>query len=269
MNDTPQPETDAPVSERYRASAPENTPPAPPAPLTSYIIPAHNEAGFITDTLEHLRAAAEALGRPYEIIVVNDDSTDATAELAGRGGARVVSVSLRQISAVRNAGARAAEGDRFVFIDADTRVNTGLLRAAAHALDAHALGGGARVTFTGDFQLNAAIALWFWNTLGRTLRWAAGCFVFVRRDAFEAVGGFDERFFAAEEIVLSDALKRLGPWTVLSDVVETSPRKVTTEMINKQWAILFRTIFSGGKALHRREGLDVWYEPGAQARDRG
>src|SRR5258706_13556414 len=84
----------------------------------SFIVPAHNEAFEIGKSLSSIFVSARAVGIPFEVIVVNDASTDRTADLARATGARVVEVNLRKISAVRNAGARDAKGDDFVFIDA-------------------------------------------------------------------------------------------------------------------------------------------------------
>src|SRR6185436_3965835 len=56
-------------------------------------------------------------------------------------------------------------------------------------------------------------------------QWAPGCFIFAERTAFERAGGFDERYFASEEIHLSRALKRLGPFVLLREPVVTSARK--------------------------------------------
>ena len=72
--------------------------------MISFIVPAHNEERYLGRTLHSIRAAAAALERPYEIIVVDDASTDGTAAVAESHGARLVQVHLRQISAVRNAG---------------------------------------------------------------------------------------------------------------------------------------------------------------------
>ncbi|MDQ6655620.1 MAG: glycosyltransferase, partial [Verrucomicrobiota bacterium] len=88
--------------------------------MLSFIVPAYNEARELPSALAALRAAAEGAGAPYEVIVVDDDSNDATAEIARRAGARVAHVHLRQIAAVRNAGARLAQGDTLFFVDADT-----------------------------------------------------------------------------------------------------------------------------------------------------
>ena len=68
------------------------------------------------------------------MIVVDDGSTDRTADIGREHGAQVVSVAHRQIAATRNAGARAARGDVFIFVDADTLVHEALVRLALQAL---------------------------------------------------------------------------------------------------------------------------------------
>src|SRR5688572_27455214 len=93
----------------------------PPAPAWSFIVPAHDEAPLIQATLQSIRDAADACGFPYECIVVDDDSTDNTAQVARACGACVVPVAFRHIAATRNAGAAAALGARLCFVDADTR----------------------------------------------------------------------------------------------------------------------------------------------------
>src|SRR5207302_2484064 len=101
--------------------------------MISFIIPAHNEEQLLGHTLTALTAAARALGQPFEIVVVDDASTDRTAVIARDQGARVVPVEHRQIAATRNAGARAANGEMFVFIDADTVVTERAVAAAVEA----------------------------------------------------------------------------------------------------------------------------------------
>ena len=78
--------------------------------MISLIIPAYNEEALLAGTVRALRASGDAAGVPYEIIVVDDGSTDRTAEIARTEGARVVAVTLRNIGATRNAGARVATG---------------------------------------------------------------------------------------------------------------------------------------------------------------
>ena len=89
--------------------------------MLSFVIPAHDEPPRLPSTLQALHEAARACGVDYEIVVVDDASSDGTADVAVAQGARVVRVEHRHIAATRNAGARAAVGDVLVFVDADTR----------------------------------------------------------------------------------------------------------------------------------------------------
>ena len=227
--------------------------------MLSFIIPAHNEQDYLPDTLTALQTAADALGEPYEIIVVNDDSTDRTTAVAASFGARVVLVSLRQIAAARNAGAREAIGDHLFFLDADTQLPAQTLAAAWRSLQHETVAGGALVGMDRDLPLDARLGITFWNVMSRINRWAAGCFVFVRRDVFEAVGGFSTEYFAAEEIALSVALHRQGPFTVLSQKVRTSARKLESHSAAEHFALMFKTIFTLGRTLRSRDDLHIWY----------
>lgn len=227
--------------------------------MISFIVPAHNEAELLPAALQSIRSAASQAGEPFEILVVDDASTDGTADIARSAGAEVLSVNLRQIAAVRNAGARRAAGEVLVFVDADTVLPDETLRAALAALESGAVGGGARLAFTGPTARWARWILPLLNQIGPRLRWAPGCFIFVRREAFDAVGGFDERYFAAEEIVLSRALKRHGGFVIVEAPVRTSGRKGTNAMLLKAFWLLLRMLFGGGKVLQRREGLEIWY----------
>lgn len=226
----------------------------------SVIIPAHNEERLLPATLEAIVAAIRELAIPAEIIVVDDASTDATAELARAAGARVESVELRQISRVRNAGAAAASGQILIFVDADTLVNAGTIRAALAAIEAGAVGGGAIVRMDGNMGIWSRSFLWFWNTLARVRGIAAGCFVYVRRTDFEAVGGFSPELFASEEVELSAALRKRGRFVIVREPVLTSGRKLRTHSRMEFLVPLTRFVVRGRRALTKREGLELWYE---------
>lgn len=226
-------------------------------PRLSIIVPAHNEEALLAATLDAIYAAAQAAGRPYEVIVVDDGSTDRTAEIARSRGARVLSVKLHQIAAARNAGARAAQGELFLFVDADTIVSPRILRGALDALEHGAVGGGAGAEFepSAPRWARRAIALAAW--IMRTANWAPGCFFFARRDAFERVGGFDERYFASEEIHLSRAMKRVGRFVLLRDKVLTSARKAEHYSMSHSMWLMLRMLWPG--SLRSRDGLEFWY----------
>lgn len=230
----------------------------------SFVIPAHNEAAELPATLTQLHRTLHALDiAPMrgQIIVVNDASTDATAAIARQHGAAVVHVDKRQIAAVRNAGARQASGEVLIFLDADTRLPA---RTLSHALNQlkqrDIVGGGARVTFDAPVAWFARLGLLTWNTYSQLTREAAGCFIFTRRDAFEAVGGFDENYFASEELILSRALKTQGRFVVLHDPVVTSARKAIGYNSWQQFRLVLRLIAGYPHAVKQREGLEFWYD---------
>ncbi len=66
-------------------------------------------------------------GLTHEIIVVDNNSTDLTAELAKQAGAKVVFESINQIGRARDTGATAATGDWLLFVDADSLLNPGMI----------------------------------------------------------------------------------------------------------------------------------------------
>src|SRR5213595_1229739 len=113
--------------------------------MISFIVPAYNEEHELSDTLAAIREAASGAARPYEIIVVDDGSTDATPQIASGAGAKVIPINRRQIAASRNAGGCAAQGEYLFFIDADTRIKQAHVTGAHAALEAGYAGGSARV----------------------------------------------------------------------------------------------------------------------------
>jgi glycosyltransferase involved in cell wall biosynthesis len=206
-----------------------------------------------------IHAAAREVGLSYELIVADDGSTDATVATAEAHGARVVRVKFRQIARTRNAGAQAAAGSTLIFVDADTVVHAGTVRATIEAIEQGAVGGGSAVVFDGRVALWVRMLLAVLNYTFRVGRLAAGCYVFCSRDAFDAVGGFDERLYAAEELAFSRALGRTGRFVVLRESVTTSARKLRT---HSGWEILrlFGALARRGTSLIKsRERLAMWY----------
>jgi glycosyltransferase involved in cell wall biosynthesis len=233
-------------------------------PDYALIVPAWNEEAVIAQTVGQLRTVAEELGRPYELVVVDDASSDRTAELAEAAGARVVRVEKRQIAAVRNAGAAATTAPWLVFVDADTWLPETVLRNALLELDAGAVGGGSRVSFDGRGPPLAEGVFEVFKVLWYSQELAAGCFLFARRDTFEAAGGFDERWFAGEEYWLSRALKAQGRFAFLREEVVSSARKQRAgHGIGMLVRLLGLTVlFLAGvrRPLQSRKHLGFWYD---------
>ena len=102
----------------------------------SFIIPAYNEEKFLKKTVESLRESivGAKIISSGEIIVVDNCSTDRTAEIAKNIGVNLVNEPVRQISRARNAGARHAKGDILFFIDADTSIEVDHLTVACEEI---------------------------------------------------------------------------------------------------------------------------------------
>lgn len=230
-------------------------------PTLSFIVPAHNEEAVIVATLAAIAAAATEAGEDHEVIVVDDASSDATAALAAAAGARVVPASCRQIAAARNTGARAAAGDAFVFVDADTSIGVDVVRGLRCVLSAGAVGGGAAVRFDEPTPRWVRLVLPTSNWLARRLRITGGCFLFCTRAAFDAAGGFDETLFAAEEIRLCRDLRAQGDFVILRDSVVTSGRKLRTHSGWEILAAIARIAIAGRAGVHDRSRLGLWYDP--------
>jgi hypothetical protein len=109
------------------------------------------------------------------------------------------------------------------------------------------------------FYARLLLPLLVWSF--RTARLAAGCYLFCTRAAFDAVGGFDERFFGAEELVISRALRRHGRFVVLHQTVITSGRKLRTYSGLEVLRLIFGLALRGPKAIQQRQGMELWYGP--------
>jgi glycosyltransferase involved in cell wall biosynthesis len=228
--------------------------------MLSFVVPAHNEEVELPETLEAIRSAVATGGQPFEIIVVDDSSTDRTTQIAKEFGARVVPVRCRHIAAARNAGARVSTGDVLFFVDADTRINAAHVEGAIAALAKGASGGSAQLRFDRAVPLWAHICLKIFCALYFTAKLGAGAFLFTSRRNFFAAGGFDEQFFAAEETYLSMALKKFGRFRILQTPAITSARKVR---MHRPAHVLWQSlaiIFGGPNALRSRKKLDLWYD---------
>jgi glycosyltransferase involved in cell wall biosynthesis len=180
-------------------------------PRISLVIPAWNEEKYIRPTLESVTRAkskyAAQARRAVEVIVVDNDSSDRTAEIAAEFGCRVVPFGVHQISAVRNAGAREATGEFIAFVDADRSVvpEDLFFEIDRNLSDRTVYGGGSAFTPERWSVLTATAVC-----LVRVFCWLSGlgCVLFyLRRSDFEGLGGWNEAMYAAEDIDLAKRMK--------------------------------------------------------------
>jgi glycosyltransferase involved in cell wall biosynthesis len=178
------------------------------SPRVSVIIPAFNEERSLTDCLDAIQALSTA---SLEVIVVDNNSTDRTAYVAEKNGARVIPCRVQGIAAARNEGAKHAKGEFLAFIDADGKASRGWLDAALPVAERSGV-----VTGWNYFrETNPILALYF-NTysmvffilqmlssfLAGTV--IAGNNMVIRRNLFMSAGGFP--CYVGEDVKLARIL---------------------------------------------------------------
>lgn len=232
--------------------------------MISFIVPAHNEELWIGDCLASIRESMKSVAEQYEVIVVDDASTDATSQIASEFGAHIIHVDYRKISAVRNAGVRASSGDTLFFVDADTKANVAVVQEALAAMRSGAFGGGCIPDLDGPVPLWAHIIHRVAVLTARVVRLVGGCFLFCTRDAFQKVGGFSEQLRAGEDIAFVRSLKKQGRFVVPGPAIVTSGRKLS---VVGPWKVisLFITIAVRGHRYENPWVVDILYGERAQA----
>jgi glycosyltransferase involved in cell wall biosynthesis len=200
----------------------------------SVIIPAYNEEELLPDTLKALKTSMTFVTMNGEVIVVDNNSTDNTAEIARKFEARVIFEKINQISRARNAGAKNAEGQYFIFLDADTLISPDLLQTALQNLKNKQCSGGGS-TFLPDKKIKPfyqrGMDIWNWFSVRSEI--AAGSFIYCLRNGFEAIGGFSEKVYASEELWFSINYKRWGRKRGLGfKIIDTAPVITSTRKID-------------------------------------
>ena len=103
--------------------------------------------------------------------------------------------------------------------------------------------------------------------VGRQQQWRSGRWNDDEsRKNFDAVGGFDEQLFVGEEIYFTQALKKLGRFTLLREPILTSGRKLrmypAAHILSRSFGIIVR----GTRAARSRDRLDLWYDGKRESR---
>lgn len=188
----------------------------------SVIIPTLDEASHLAATLESLRNPLV-----HEVIVVDGGSRDDTVALAREAGCRVIEEVDGGRTGQMNRGAKESEGSLLLFLHADTVIPALSLKRMKIAMGgSDALAGGGFARRFASPSLLLAVTSRIAGLRGRLL----GVFlgdqgIFVRKDAFDLLGGFDETFGPGEDIDLSVRMKRLGKTRLITPPVLSSARR--------------------------------------------
>ena len=181
-------------------------------PRFSLIIPAYNEEAYLPALLNSVETARDCYSggsEAIEVVVADNGSTDATAELARSGGCRVVREEKRVIAAVRNTGARIAKGQLLVFIDADNIMHPDTFNAIDKSFSTGKVVAGATGVKMQRMSFGIAVTYALMVPLVWLTRMDTGV-VFCRREDFETIGGYNEDLLFAEDVQLLWDLMRLG-----------------------------------------------------------
>ena len=181
-------------------------------PLLLPVLNAENDIGRCLLSIRNLKSLEEA----YEVLVVDNGSTDRTPQIVRDLGFAMQVVPKVHVSALRNRGVAMARGDYVAFVDADVELSPYWLQ---HGLAAFA---DCKVVASGCFPGVPEDATWVqraWDAHQRgrqlddnteAIAWLPSMNLIVRRDDFLAIGGFNEHLETAEDVDLCYRLKHRG-----------------------------------------------------------
>lgn len=178
-------------------------------PYVSIVIPVFNEERYLPACLTSLISLSYSKDR-HEILLVDNGSTDRTLEIAREFSD--VSIHIKEnvkVGAVRNYGVQKAKGSVIVFLDSDCVVNQEWLTLGVHKLMANpgSVVGGRYLLRDDPSWLEK---YWILTSPGRVVTQASllgGC-IFIPKEIFQNVGGFDEHLNAGEDSDLTVRLKK-------------------------------------------------------------
>lgn len=126
------------------------------------------------------------------------------------------------------------------------------------------IGGGSIVALDRDVKGLPKATLNFWNWWSRLTNTAAGCYIYCTKPAFDAVGGFDEKYFAAEELYFSKSMRKFASANHQKFVIQTAAPVVSSarklDWFSPQqfaWQVLLLLI--PGSTTSRSK-MPLWYK---------
>ena len=178
----------------------------------SIVIPAKNEQEHLPNCLDSL-ARLEFPPERYEVLVIDNGSTDKTVEIAGQYQTRVFVCPELTIAGLRNFGANHANGQILAFLDADCTVATDWLTAASRWRDQEdvcCFGSPPEVAGNGTWVQKAWFIVRSKRHIVEEVEWLESMNMFVRKKIFDLVTGFDATLTTCEDYDLSLRLQGHG-----------------------------------------------------------
>jgi len=195
----------------------------------SVIVPAYNEANYIREMLISLR---KQTFRDFEIIVKDGESSDRTVEMAKKHADKTISSRDVSVSDARNQGAKCANGNVLVFVDADTVLPPNMLQRIVDLMENENMVGGSCRKIPANKNVLDRLVYEFTNvstylSVYLHVGGAHGNCLFIRKNIFKKVGGFNPKIRIAEEQELVRKAMKFGKFVFLLDqhVVE-HPRRI-------------------------------------------
>ena len=172
----------------------------------SIIVPAHNEERYLSQCLASL-IDQDYPSEKYEIILVNNNSTDGTEKIAKSFKVITFDQKTGPVGAVRNAGAASAKGSILAFIDADCIAPKNWLSTGFSLINnGNTVCGGGYDLRPKPFWLEKA---WLLKTDQPPKDLLGGCII-INKNHFFSIGGFDEKITSGEDTKLTISLKKKG-----------------------------------------------------------
>jgi hypothetical protein len=182
----------------------------------SFVIPVRNDASRLARCLASINAAAADI--PCEVIVLDHDSSDASAAVARASGARVLPGRGHNVAALRNAGTTEATASLLAFVDADHLLDREWVQAAIAAFSQPSIGAAGapcHAPAEGTWVQRTYDALRRHPEHQEPAEWFGAGNMVVRRSAFDQANGFDETLETCEDVDLCFRLRAAG-WTLLN-----------------------------------------------------
>lgn len=228
------------------------------------VIPVRNEEANLPRCISAIRDAQERISLPIEIVVVLNRCTDRSEEIARQLGAVIAREDAKNLSAIRNAGAKIAKFSYLVTIDADSTMSANMLGRITEELSRKdSIGGGVTILperWSAGIILSGLLLLPLIFIEG-----LAGGVFFCRKRDFDAIGGFNEEFVSVEDVDFARRLKAYGrsrnmKFRMLwSSYVVTSCRKFDKlgDWFFLRHPVLFYRVFKG---KDRKLADQLWYD---------